>query len=119
MDKTTLIPIITPRFGYCLDAKVPARFEVCGRCHGEGRHSNPSIDGHGMSHEELHEDPDFAERYFSGVYDVICEECSGKRVVLVPDESKISEKVKEAHEHWLREDAKLQAEMAFERRWGA
>lgn len=69
------------------DIIIPARWEVCPRCDGEGSHVNPSIDGHGLSSDDFAEDPDFAEAYFSGAYDVPCEECRGRRVVLVPDES--------------------------------
>lgn len=61
----------------------PAHYEVCDRCRGEGRHVNPSVDGHGISAEEFAEDPDFEEAYFSGVYDVTCEACKGNRVVEV------------------------------------
>ena len=57
---------------------MPAVYEVCETCGGKGKHVNPAIDGHGISAEEMHEDPDFAEDYFSGVYDVPCEECGGR-----------------------------------------
>jgi hypothetical protein len=70
--------------------EIPARYDVCGTCDGRGTHVNPSIDRHGISAREFHEDPGFREDYFSGVYDVTCNECAGRRVVLVPvDESKI------------------------------
>ena len=59
----------------------PMRYEVCHLCEGRGRHVNPSIDSHGISSEEFYEDPDFAEEYFSGSYDVSCYECQGKKVV--------------------------------------
>jgi hypothetical protein len=57
-------------------------WRVCGTCGGKGRHVNPSIDAdHGITAEEFADDPDFAEDYFGGVYDVTCHECGGKRVV--------------------------------------
>jgi len=66
--------------------EVPTKNEVCSRCRGEGKHTNPSIDGHGITSEEMDElGPDFEEDYFSGVYDVTCEECKGAKVVKVPD----------------------------------
>lgn len=65
---------------------VKAAFEVCSLCNGKGTHVNPSIDAHGISHEEFDEDPDFREEYTSGTYDVQCYECAGKRVVPVPDD---------------------------------
>jgi len=58
----------------------PFEWTVCSVCDGNGSHVNPSIDAHGISAEEFYEDPDFAEEYFSGVYDVRCYGCGGKRV---------------------------------------
>jgi hypothetical protein len=68
----------------------PARFEVCGRCDGHGMHTNPVIDGNGLSREDFDNDPEFEEGYFSGVYDIQCECCHGARVVPVVDESKLT-----------------------------
>ena len=65
---------------------LPAKYDVCGTCNGKGSHVNPSIDAHGISPEEFDEDPDFREEYLSGMYDVDCYECHGKRVVPVIDE---------------------------------
>lgn len=63
------------------ETKVPASWVVCPKCEGEGKHVNPSIDGHGLSAEDFAEDPDFAEEYLAGRYDVTCYECKGLRVV--------------------------------------
>lgn len=60
---------------------LPGRNAVCRRCDGTGSHTNPAIDEHGISPSEFEEDPDFREAYFSGVYDVRCEDCRGERVV--------------------------------------
>lgn len=64
---------------------LPVRMEVCPDCDGHGVHVSPSIDGNGIGASEFHEDPDFAEAYFSGQYDVRCEVCKGLRVVPVVD----------------------------------
>lgn len=64
---------------------LPAVFQVCSRCRGEGTHVNPSIDGHGLTAEDFAEDPDFAEEYMRGTYDVPCSECGGERVVAQVD----------------------------------
>lgn len=64
---------------------IPSRYEVCERCRGKGTHVNPSVDGNGLGREDF-EDDEFAEAYWSGQYDVPCEDCGGKRVVLVPNE---------------------------------
>lgn len=57
------------------------KFAVCPTCEGAGKHVNPSIDAHGIGADEFNEDPDFADAYFSGAYDVACVECKGLRVV--------------------------------------
>jgi hypothetical protein len=59
----------------------PFVWEVCPTCRGKGYHVNPSIDADGLTGEDFAEDPDLAETYFSGGYDVVCYECDGKRVV--------------------------------------
>jgi len=64
---------------------LPAHRVVCPRCDGEGKHVNPAIDGNGLSAEDLADDG-FREDYFSGVFDVRCEECNGERVVMEIDE---------------------------------
>jgi len=63
-----------------------AKYEVCPRCEGKGTHSNPSIDGNGITSSEMDEmGEDFRDDYFSGTYDVRCYQCKGERVILVPD----------------------------------
>ena len=78
------------------------RWEICCRCSGEGKHVNPSIDGHGISPEEFREDPDFEEAYFSGLYDVTCYECHGSGKVKVADWRRLT--ADEAHAVWLMEE---------------
>lgn len=58
------------------------RWIVCPVCEGEGKTVNPDIDSNGLTREDFDEDPDFREDYMSGVYDIVCRACSGKRVVL-------------------------------------
>lgn len=102
----------------CEDQRtVPVEFEVCPTCEGKGHHVNPSIDAHGISADEFYEDPDFAEDYFSGLYDEPCRQCGGRRVVPVPmddDEETLSYLEKKAR--W---DAEYHAERMAERRMGA
>lgn len=57
-------------------------WKVCGTCNGKGTHVNPSIDAHGLSNEDLDEDPYFREQYTSGMYDETCFECGGRTTVL-------------------------------------
>ena len=65
---------------------VRLKFDVCGTCNGRGAYVNPSIDSHGLSREDFDDDPDFADDYRRGCYDVSCSECGGARVVPVIDE---------------------------------
>ena len=69
-----------------VERKVKCHYEVCDTCRGTGSHVNPSIDCGGLTSEDFDDDPDFREDYFSGVYDVTCYECNGKRVVPVTEE---------------------------------
>ena len=102
---------------------VPTCWAVCDRCHGEGKHTNPSIDGNGITASEMaemcHEDESFAENYFSGVYDVVCHQCDGKRVMRAVNfsamsEADIAEYESEQEQHRLDE-----LESYYERRAGA
>lgn len=88
---------------------------ICDCCRGAGKHVNPSVDGHGLSREDFDQDPDFAEAYFSGGYDVSCAECGGTGKVKSPKPGALSfsdlRTLAEA-----RRRAQWQAESAAERR---
>jgi len=62
------------------DLLLPGKYEVCPRCEGKGKHTNPAIDGDGLTQEDFDENPGFFEAYMSGLYDISCEECGGERV---------------------------------------
>ena len=91
-----------------VEHELPTKFEVCGRCSGKGTHVNEAIDGNGISREEFDEDPDFAESYFRGDYDVACTACKGLRVVAVIDAKRCNKKLLKAyyaHEDWKAQEA--------------
>lgn len=69
------------------DTWLPARWQQCPTCEGRGRYVNPAIDSHGLSADDF-ADPDFEDAYLSGAYDVTCNQCNGRRNILVPDESR-------------------------------
>jgi len=102
---------------------LPTCWEVCDRCHGEGKHSNPSIDGNGITASEMDEmcyhDEDFAENYFSGVYDVTCHECEGNRVTKVVNLGAMSTEHVEAYEQQQKERRREELDSYYERRAGA
>lgn len=76
------------------DVEFPIKFEVCHLCDGKGKHVNPAIDSHGISAWEFEDDPDFADSYMSGAYDVSCYECKGKRVTPEIDEDYLDDEQK-------------------------
>jgi len=94
---------------------VEAVAEVCPICNGTGTMVNPNIDAHGISPGEFAEDPDFADEYHRGAYDMVCSGCRGYRVVLIP----VNVDDKTEFEGCKREDAAYRAEVAAERRMGA
>lgn len=100
------------------EVTVPVVFEVCPLCEGKGKHVNPSIDAHGISREEFDEDPDFAEGYFAGHYDVPCYQCKGERVVPVPDPDRCAQDILTRLEEREADRRQYLEEVEAERRWG-
>lgn len=100
------------------EVMLPARYEVCCRCEGKGVHDHPAF-SNGISSSEMDEDPDFRENYFSGRYDVRCEECNGERVILEVDVDALTEKMRERYYRALDEVAASERERQAERRMGA
>lgn len=95
------------------------KWEVCGTCEGKGSHVNPSIDAHGLSHDDFEEDPGFEEDYFSGVYDVKCYECGGRTTSPAIDEKLTPEETLTWINEHFEYEASYQAEVDAERRMGA
>lgn len=96
------------------EISLPCRFEVCPRCEGKGVHDHPAF-SNGISRDQFDEDPDFAEDYFKGRYDVRCSECNGERVVSVPDEEALTPEQARV----LADHRNARAEEAAERRMRA
>jgi hypothetical protein len=85
--------MVEDKDGFESEVEIPVVFEVCGTCDGKGKHVNPSIDAHGICEDEWASwSPDEQENYIRGGYDVTCYECLGRRVVPVPDESRLSDR---------------------------
>jgi hypothetical protein len=94
--------------------EIPGKFEVCPRCEGKGSHVNPNIDGNGITSDEMAElGPQFLEDYLSGVYDVRCQECDGKRVVLVPDKSRCSKEQLDLWQEHINNESEYRANQAY------
>ena len=84
---------------------VNIEWEVCESCGGRGVYVNPNIDAHGLSREDFDEDPDFADDYRSGVYDVRCGECRGERVVPIARARSVEDHLR--LERWERRQAAI------------
>ena len=120
LDKHRMVVLVTvwgedDKGDYEEDIEAAIEFELCDLCHGKGTHVNPSIDSHGLSADDFVEDPDFAEAYFSGGYDVRCALCHGDRVVPVLVDDGIRAKV----EAGLAANREIDVMMEAERRMGA
>lgn len=117
-DRMVLSFAVTDGDGWEVMHQVPARYEVCDTCSGKGTHVNPSIDSNGLTASDFAEDPDLAENYFSGLYDVPCVECGGRRVVPVVDEARCTPEQKRRAEEAQEEHYRDQVEQWHERRMG-
>lgn len=95
--------------------EIPAKMEVCARCRGTGKHTNPNIDGNGLTAEDFAEDPDFEEAYFRGDYDVRCSACFGCNVVRAPDFSAASFSIKRKYVRYLKQQQEWERESYAER----
>jgi hypothetical protein len=100
------------------EKELPMKWAVCGVCRGNGKHVNPSIDAGGISAEAFNEDPDFAEAYMDGTYDVTCNRCRGKRVVPAVDWGALTEDERKAYEAQERADWEYEQERLSEIRMG-
>lgn len=83
------------------EVQLPAVWKICTRCEGNGTHTNPSVDGNGITASEFMEwDPEEREGYFAGHYDVTCEECGGSGKVEVVDEEALKAQSPEDYVDW-------------------
>lgn len=102
-EKAEIVFTLFDADGAEVEHRLPGKFEVCHRCRGEGKHTNPSIDGNGITASEMAElGDDFREDYVDGFYDVTCQTCHGRRVVAVADKARWSPAQKKAYREHLR-----------------
>ena len=101
-----------------VETTVPVRMEICQTCAGRGSHVNPSIDCDGLAREDFDSDPDFAEDYMGGMYDVPCYECNGRRVVPAIDEDQCDPDTLQRVREKQQRDAAYRQESADQRRYG-
>jgi hypothetical protein len=99
------------------DVELPAKWEICSRCRGDGTHWHPAFDN-GITAEDRDRDWDEEswQDLMNGLYDVRCEECKGSGKVLVVNEDAIPADLREAWEEHCKAEAEYQAELAYEAR---
>lgn len=99
---------------------VTAHYEVCPTCEGHGVHVRQDIDDSQLV-DQMREDGDSdgLQDYKDGAFDVICTECKGQRVILIPDLSKIPEMFITMIEEWEEEVRESRRYAAMERAAGA
>jgi hypothetical protein len=99
---------------------VPTTKVVCPCCDGEGSYVNPSIDGNGLSRDDIDEmgGDEFLADYVSGMYDVTCAECDGRNVVDDIDRDRATPEAIEFWDEWLQDEADYRALCAAEIRAG-
>jgi hypothetical protein len=91
--------------GYAInvrDVRIPTVYEVCHVCQGKGQHVNPDIDRNGIVPDDFNADPDLFDQYMSGVYDIGCRWCKGRRVEMVVDEKLAKKEDTEIYHEMMR-----------------
>ncbi len=105
-----------------IEVEFPAKYQVCGVCDGKGKVVNPAIDSNGLTQEDFDEDPDFRENYFSGMYDIECPHCHGKRVVPSINRLALNENQKRAlkiYDDNVKDELEFESQCRMERMMGA
>ena len=110
-----ILTSIETKKGNVFEVLLPAKHSVCWRCFGCGVHDHEAF-SNGISPQEFDEDPDFAEQYFRGDYDVPCSVCKGLRVILEVDTEQLSPKMLERFYRAEEAKARNEAEDRAERR---
>jgi hypothetical protein len=97
---------------------LPTKWEVCSACGGEGEHVAPGIDSSGLTASDFEEDPDFAEDYAGGHYDVTCQTCHGRSTVRIVDVNALSPEIRAEYQAQCDADRQYEAECMAELRAG-
>lgn len=96
--------------GAYLPVKLPARYEVCPSCEGNGTECTIGAMTGDEYRDACHDDQDFPENYRRGVYSRQCSCCKGKRVVAVIDHDRLDASMIARVEAYENEQADAAAE---------
>jgi DnaJ-class molecular chaperone len=106
-------------FEDCYGVKLPTCREVCPECDGYGEYVHRDLSVVTQSDREDWADDDFMEGYMRGDYNVRCEECHGRNVVDVVDETQLDDDTRESWENWQKDYYETEAIYRMERAMGA
>jgi hypothetical protein len=98
------------------EVELPSRWEICGRCRGEGKSS--AYLGAFTQSDMDEAGPEFLEDYVSGAYDRACDRCDGTGKVRRVDWSKLTRAQRKAWNEQVRDERDYAAEVEAERRMG-
>jgi hypothetical protein len=113
----TILVDLMDEDGDSAEIELPACWEICDTCDGEGKHSH---DFGAITSTEWAEDwsPEEQDEYMHGAYDRKCERCHGTGKVLVVDRAACTVEQNVALDERDEELAYQKAERAAERRMG-
>lgn len=83
------------------DSRPPTKMILCPQCGGRG---GSSLYLGTFSHDELWEDPEFAEDYLNGGYDRTCESCDGRNVVEIFDDERMPADMRGDFLEWMADE---------------
>ncbi len=119
IDNMNYVNDIRNQDGPKIPENLPTCWAICYVCEGDGKVVNPSIDAGGLSADDFDEDPDFAEQYMSGTFDIACRYCGGSGKIREVDRDRAD--LAQLQEYDDDEDDRLacEAESRAERMMGA
>jgi hypothetical protein len=116
MTRCTITLTVTHEDGTFTDHQLPAKWEICHSCQGNGT-SSAYLGA--FTREDMDEMGDeFMEDYMRGAYDRACDECGGSGKVRVVDEERCPPELLKELRDQEEAEAEYQAMVAAERRMG-
>ena len=82
----------------------PGKKIICPHCDGEGKHVNSAVEHPmgGITASEWEEaGPEFRYNYTHGLYDIECERCHGNKIIVVIDETKLTQEHQDDYKAYL------------------
>lgn len=99
--------------------QLPAVWEICGGCDGEGKSSAHLGCFTASEFEEAFDSPNDQDAYFNGAYDRQCTTCGGSGKIKIIDRDRMNPEILEEYDREQKAIAEVEAESASERRYFA